>query len=246
MTNEPARQTEYDRWVSGVSPSAIYIRWAMGPMGQWAVNTPLMKVHQHLMMKPDQRWLDIGGGRGSLARFIDSRVGFKKAPVVLDFSRAVLTLGREDQRGARQQAALAQGTATTLPFRSASFDFVTCGHLVKHLDDDELAAFLAEVRRVLVPGGLAVIWEFGPTGSDLLDRWNRFVLSTGVHDQRLRSTRELMQAAKDAGYELVRNANLRPFLTPPIPRASIFIGKAPEGWSGAQEPPRHGEPGHVH
>lgn len=246
MTNQPARLSEYDRWISGTSPSAIYIRWAMGPIGQWAVNTPLMKVHQHLMMKPEHRWLDIGAGRGSLVRFIGSRVGFRQAPVALDFSRAVLRLGRSDQRGAGQQAALTQGTATALPFRDASFHVVTCGHLVKHLDDDELAAFLTEVRRVLIPGGLALIWEFAPTGDALLDRWNRFVLSPAVREQHMRTTRDLMQAARTAGYELVRDARLRPFLAPPIPRASVFIGRAPEGWAPDRDPPKHGEPGHVH
>lgn len=245
MTTEPTRRTEYDRWVSGASLSAIVFRWGLGPLGQWLVNTPLMKVHQHLMMKPEQRWLDIGAGRGTLTRFIASRVGFQQAPVALDFSRAVLRLARDDQRGGRPQAALTQAIATLLPFPNATFHVVTCGHLVKHLSEEELATFLVEVRRVLIPGGLALIWDFAPSGSALLDRWNRFVLSTGVHDQHFRTTRQLMQAATAAGYELVRDARLRPFLAPPIPRASVFIGKAPEGWAQREEIP-HGEPGHVH
>jgi len=246
MSNEPARRTEYDHWIAGASLSAIVFRWGLSALGQWVVNTPLMKVHQHLMMKPDQRWLDIGAGRGTLARFIESRVGFHKAPVALDFSRAVLRLARDDQRGGGPQAALLQATATRLPFPDATFNVVTCGHLVKHLDDTELTTFLAEVRRVLVPGGLALLWDFAPTGDARLDAWNRRVLSTGVHEQHFRTTRELMAAATATGYELVRDARLRPFFAPPIPRASVFIGKAPEGWTADAEPPRHGEPGHVH
>jgi SAM-dependent methyltransferase len=229
--HEPIRRGQYDRWIGGASVSAIAIRWLMGPVGQWVVNTPLMKVHQHLMMQPHHRWLDVGAGRGSLLRFIDSRVRFDHAPVGLDFSRAVLRLGRRDQRGLERTAAFAQGAATALPFPDATFDFVTCGHLVKHLNDEELATFLAEVRRVLVGGGLAIIWDFAPTGSDHLDAWNSFVLSPGVPAPQLRSTDTLMRAANDAGFELVRNARLRPFLVPPIPRASMFIGKAPEGWA---------------
>jgi len=231
------RLAEYDRWLASPSPSAIAFRWMMGATGQWAVNTPLMKLHQHLMMQPKHRWLDIGSGRGALLRFIDSRVGFQRAPVGLDGSRELLRIARDDQRGAEHIAALTQGTATTLPFRDESFDFVTCGHLVKHLTDAELDTFLLEVRRVLVGGGLAVIWDFAPTGGERLDRWNRFVLSTGVHDLQLRGTRDLMQHATANGYELVRDARLRPFIVPPIPRASIFIGKAPEGWHGPDNDP---------
>ncbi|RLT35495.1 MAG: class I SAM-dependent methyltransferase [Chloroflexi bacterium] len=230
MTNPEAdRRTEYDRWLTSPGLSSLAVRWAMGTLGQWAVNTPLMRIPEHFDLKPDQRWLDIGCGRGALLRFIDSRVGFDRAPVGLDFSAAALQLAREDARDGVGPE-LAQGSATALPFEDESFHLVTCGYVVKHLTDTELDAMLVEVRRVLVGGGLALIWEFAPTGSAPLDAWNRFVLSPGVRDPQLRPVRTLLAHARAAGYEHVRNAQLRPFLLPPIPRASMLIGKAPEGW----------------
>ncbi len=106
------------------------------------------------------------------------------------------------------------------------------GHLVKHLSDDELDAYLREVGRVLVPGGLALLWEFAPTGSRWLDRWNTWLLgggpARGVAQPRLRSTRSLLDAARRADFEFRIDARLRPFLLPPIPRASILIGKPPD------------------
>ena len=176
-TPEADRRTEYDRWLTSPGLSSLAVRWAMGTLGQWAVNTPLMRIPEHFDLKPDQRWLDIGCGRGALLRFIDSRVGFDRAPVGLDFSAAALQLAREDARDGVGPE-LAQGSATALPFEDESFHLVTCGYVVKHLTDTELDAMLVEVRRVLVGGGLALIWEFAPTGSAPLDAWNRFVLST--------------------------------------------------------------------
>ncbi|MEX0785204.1 MAG: hypothetical protein WD939_01065, partial [Dehalococcoidia bacterium] len=86
------------------------------------------------------------------------------------------------------------------------------------------------VRRVLKPGGLFVAWEFAPTRSALLDRWNRWVLGHEVPFVRLRGYRELRRRAYDCGYDWVEPARLRPFLLPPIPRVSLIMGRAPAGW----------------
>lgn len=42
-----------------------------------------------------------------------------------------------------------------LPFESESFDFLMCNHVLEHVEDDRLA--LAEINRVLVPGGWAIL-----------------------------------------------------------------------------------------
>ncbi|MEX2643136.1 MAG: class I SAM-dependent methyltransferase [Acetobacterales bacterium] len=49
---------------------------------------------------------------------------------------------------------MAQADITRLPFRDASFDAVYCSHVMEHVPDDRTA--LAEMRRVLRPGGWAV------------------------------------------------------------------------------------------
>jgi SAM-dependent methyltransferase len=52
-------------------------------------------------------------------------------------------------------------SAVALPFPDASFDLVMANAMTKHLDDEPFAAFLAEARRVLVPGGRISVWDFG-------------------------------------------------------------------------------------
>jgi len=50
---------------------------------------------------------------------------------------------------------LVHGDALELPFKDESFDVVTVFEVIEHLDDPQKA--LGEVRRVLKPGGIALI-----------------------------------------------------------------------------------------
>ena len=231
MTGELAREREYERWLRGRGLNSAVIRWVMSGPGQWLINTPLMKLPENLMLRADQRWLDVGCGRGTLLRLIDERVRFEVPPTGVDFTPAALRLGQRDAQRKGQQIDLTAGTATALPFADETFNLVTCGYMLKHLTDEELDAFLAEVRRVLVGGGLALLWEFAPTGSARLDAWNRRLLGAAVNEPTLRRTSLLRARAEAAGFEFVRDGTLRPFVFPPIPRASILVGRAPEGWT---------------
>lgn len=61
---------------------------------------------------------------------------------------------------ARRLGFLIQGTAAEmerLPFRTASFDVVTCLEAIEHVAPGSAAAFLHECRRVLRPGGILVL-----------------------------------------------------------------------------------------
>lgn len=222
------RAAEYERWLGSSSLSARSIRWWMGPVGQWFANAPLYRLKANLKLDHTVRLLDIGVGRGTVMRMLDDALECDRAPVGLDVSRTVLRLAAADEENPQRGAGLVQGSATALPFADGSFNLVLCGHLVKHLEDDDVRALFIEVRRVLEPGGLALVWEFGPTGHRALDAWNVRSLSSGVRQPRLRSTRTLRRLAEESGFTFTRDADLRPFLLPPIPRASILIGRPPD------------------
>jgi len=206
----------------------MLFRWLMGPQGHLLANGPLYRLPENLKLRAEMRVLDIGCGRGTLLRVLDEQVRFTTPPIGIDLSAEMLSLARRDNAG-RQ---FARATAATLPFADGSFDLVTAGYVVKHLDDAELQALLAEVLRMLRPGGLALIWEFGPTGNRRLDQWNASVLGAAAERVRLRSTATLRAQATAVGFPFVTGADLRPFLMPPIPRASILVGIPPEGFDG--------------
>ncbi len=91
--------------------------------------------------------LDVGCGTGAnlemLARFGDAE-GVDVSPEALTFCR---------ERGLDN---VRQGEAERLPFADDSFDLITALDVVEHLDDD--AAGLREMRRVLRPGGRALLF----------------------------------------------------------------------------------------
>ena len=221
---------DYDRWLTGGSLSGLLYGTLSSLPGTVLVNTPAFRLHTELQIRPDQRVLDVGCGRGALLQTLAARVPFTKTPVGVDTSRTMLRLGAEDARRSPHDIALVRASGTALPLADDAFDVVLCGHVVKHLEDDALLELLREIRRVLTPGGIALLWEFAPTTSQRLNAFNRAVLTPGVGDCNLRDYATLSAFALEAGYEWVGNARLRPFLFPPIPRVSLLLGKAPPGW----------------
>jgi SAM-dependent methyltransferase len=95
---------------------------------------------------PQPRLLDVGCGTGGTldeVRDEGELWGVDVAREALEFCR---------QRGHR---GLGQCTVEALPFAADSFDVALCCDILEHLDDDR--AGLAEVLRVLRPGGIAIV-----------------------------------------------------------------------------------------
>jgi SAM-dependent methyltransferase len=207
------------------------MRFALSVPGQILVNTAAFTLPEALGLRARALVLDVACRRASLLRVLATRARLGLPPVGLDVSSGMLSAARRDMEGEGPPAvSLAQGTAAALPFAEGTFDLVVSAHAFKHLTDDELRACVLEVRRVLKEGGLFLAWEFAPSRSELLNRWNGWLLACGAPPVRLRGYRELRELGYGCGFDWVRHARLRPFLLPPIPRVSIILGKAPEAW----------------
>ncbi len=229
LSAQAQRLRAHERWLARPSLGSIASRWAMSPAGVFLTSSPLFRLPESLQLTSSPRVLEVGTGRGALIRMLDSRLRFDRPPTGIDISAQALRLAQHDEQRGGGSLRLAHASDTALPFADGSFDLVLCGHSVRQLDDLELIELLREVRRTLAEGGLAVVWDFAPTGNRTLDRWNARVLATDGESPRLRSTQALLQAAELAGVDFLRDAQLRPFLLPPIPRASILIGRPPGG-----------------
>ncbi len=221
----------YDRRMNQPGPLATAMRFAMSVPGQILVNTAAFTLPEELRMGQGWRVLDIGCGRAGVVRVVAHRAHLLQTPVGLDASQRVLSMARRDiEAQGGPPVCLVQGIAPDLPFHGESFDLLLSSHAFRYLSDDELRACLTDARRVLKPGGLFLAWEFAPTSSGLLDRWNHWVLTRGVSPVRLRGYGELRALGQACGFDWVEHAWLRPFLLPPIPRVSLIMGRAPEGW----------------
>lgn len=111
-------------------------------------------------VSPGERVLDLAGGTGDLAAALARRAGASGRVLLSDINGAMLARGRARlaDRGVAGNIDVVQANAETLPFADASFDCVTIGFGLRNVTDK--AAALAEMQRVLAPGGRALILEF--------------------------------------------------------------------------------------
>jgi demethylmenaquinone methyltransferase/2-methoxy-6-polyprenyl-1,4-benzoquinol methylase len=106
------------------------------------------------------RVLDMCTGTGDLA-IAAVRAGSNISVVGVDFAGAMLRRGREKlkARGLTRAIRLLRGDATRVPLADRSCDAATIGFGIRNVAEPEAA--LAEIARVLRPGGRLAILEFG-------------------------------------------------------------------------------------
>lgn len=102
--------------------------------------------------------LDLAGGTGDLARLFAKVVGPAGRVVLSDINHAMLAEGRDKLLDRGLHLPVVQCDAERLPFRDRSFDAVAIGFGLRNVTRKEAA--LAEMRRVLRPGGVALVLEF--------------------------------------------------------------------------------------
>ena len=102
--------------------------------------------------------LDFGAGIGTSVPYVHAHLP-GTALTCVDVSSRCLELGRA-RCGTLAQ--FIQFDGTTLPFADASFDIAYAACVFHHIDKNEHAQLLGELRRVLLPGGMLVVFEHNP------------------------------------------------------------------------------------
>ncbi len=109
---------------------------------------------------PTERVLDVATGTGLIARELVQR--YRCSVVGLDQSAEMLAGARRRlarEPGLAERVELVQGEAEQLSFADAEFDHLTFTYLLRYVDDPQ--ATLAELARVVRPGGRIASLEFG-------------------------------------------------------------------------------------
>jgi len=106
-------------------------------------------------IRPGERVLDVASGSGDLARAFAAR----GAEVWMsDINGPMLARGRDRMLDAGRKAAAVRCDAERLPFAAAYFDCVSVGFGLRNMTHKDAA--LAEMARVLRPGGRLLVLEF--------------------------------------------------------------------------------------
>ena len=116
-------------------------------------------------LREGQSVLDIAGGTGDLARAFARKVGPKGTVVHTDINEAMLRQGRDRliDEGTVLPTLLCDGEK--LPFASGSFDLVSVAFGLRNMTHKDVA--LAEMNRVLMPGGRLLVLEFSKVAEPL-------------------------------------------------------------------------------
>lgn len=125
-----------------------------------------------------QRILDLAGGTGDLTRLIHARLNGAGEVILSDVNGEMLTVGRDHciDRGFVRGVHYVQANAEALPLADAVCDGLIIAFGLRNVTWRECA--LAEMHRVLRPGGRAVVLEFSHVVLPLLARaYDRYSFS---------------------------------------------------------------------
>ncbi|HLO95746.1 MAG TPA: bifunctional demethylmenaquinone methyltransferase/2-methoxy-6-polyprenyl-1,4-benzoquinol methylase UbiE [Burkholderiaceae bacterium] len=116
-------------------------------------------------LKEGDRVLDIAGGTGDLSRAFARHVGSTGMVVHTDINEAMLRTGRDRLLNEGLVLPTNLCDAEKLPYKDASFDLVSVAFGLRNMTHKDQA--LAEMCRVLKPGGRLLVLEFSKVAAPL-------------------------------------------------------------------------------
>jgi ubiquinone/menaquinone biosynthesis C-methylase UbiE len=161
-------------------------------------------------IQPGEQVLDVGCGTGTLAIEVARRVG--RAGRVAGVDPGTQQIARARAKAARRHMPIEfqMGVIEQLPFPNSTFDVVLSTLMMHHVPTPLKRQGLAEIARVLKPGGRLVIADF-KRKQERQGRAARFHAGGS-------SMRDLAALVSDAGFEHLETEEMQP------PRFSAFPG----------------------
>ena len=152
----PAGRYEFgERPRPGASPPENYQRFFVPAIGAPVAH----ELADAAELRPGERVLDVGCGTGVVARLAAARVGATGSVVGLDIHPGMLAVAAATDPGG-SRIGWCEADAESIPFPERSFDVVLCQMSLQFVER-KLDA-VREMRRVLEPGGRALVCVPGP------------------------------------------------------------------------------------
>jgi ubiquinone/menaquinone biosynthesis C-methylase UbiE len=140
-------------------------------------------------LAPGRSYMVLDAGCGTGGTTIDlAELGMVTG---VDYSTDALDFART-----RGLTRLIRASIESLPFADDTFDLVTCFDVLYHRNVADERNALAEFRRVLRPGGLALV-------RDPAFDWLRGAHDIGIHTERRFTTRQMASRFREVGFDVV-------------------------------------------
>ena len=152
-----------------------------------------------VVLKPGDSVLDVGCGTGSLVIEAKRDVGPGGEVFGIDASPEMLARAERKARKAGVEIGFRNAPAQALPFPDARFDTVLSTIMLHHLPSKGREECLREMRRVLKPGGQALVVEFMAAAGGRRNHRRHF------HRHGHVDLEDIVALFETTGFEVVRN-----------------------------------------
>jgi SAM-dependent methyltransferase len=185
MTNFDAYSEAYE---DAINQSIAFSHQGVGYFARRKAAHLLDVCRRHLGSPRDLSVVDVGCGVGLTDEYLIGQVS--------ELHGVDLSLGALEQASTRNPAVHYQPCSTdALPFESETFDVAFSACVLHHVDPDRCNGFVSELRRVVRPGGLVLIFEHNPLNPLTRLAVSRCELDDGVVLLKRRAACELLERA---------------------------------------------------
>lgn len=153
---EKSRRTAFDA-VDRTTDPADFVRYLDATRATDFFREIKRQSYDLLDLRAGDAVLDLGCGTGEDAAALAARVGPRGRAIGVDVSATMIAEARRRAEGAGVPVVFVEGDAHHLGFPDATFDGCRAERLLQHAADPR--AVLAQMVRVVKPGGRVVIWE---------------------------------------------------------------------------------------
>jgi ubiquinone/menaquinone biosynthesis C-methylase UbiE len=154
---------------------------------------------QPAQLRANESVLDVGCGTGTLALHAKRQVGDGNVAGI-DASPEMIARARHKARKANLAVHFEQAFARQMPFANASFDVVLCTVALHHIPRTDRPASVAEMKRVVKPGGRVMLADFV--------FGKRHSVAGFLHHHVGLRTNDLRALAAEAGLQVVESGPL--------------------------------------